>query len=190
MRKVKAQVPAEQRAAFFQLVEHPIARWPISTSSTTPSPGIAGSRCERCARELFADRPKQHSRATRKSRDRYHALNGGKWDGMMSQTHIGYTTWQQPEKDVMPEVKRVSAGAAPAPIKVRAARCSVGGKDEIAIDAARFTRSHDGKGLTWRTIPNLGRGAGRRHGVPAGTRRHDAGRCRVSRIRRQPAACG
>ncbi|MGA2131589.1 MAG: glycosyl hydrolase 115 family protein [Bryobacteraceae bacterium] len=31
-----------------------------------------------------------------------HALAGGKWDHMMDQTHIGYTGWQQPDKNNMP----------------------------------------------------------------------------------------
>ena len=33
----------------------------------------------------------------------YHALNGGKWNGMMLQTHIGYSSWQQPDEQEMPE---------------------------------------------------------------------------------------
>ena len=28
---------------------------------------------------------------------------------MMDQTHIGYTYWQQPEKQIMPEVKYVQS---------------------------------------------------------------------------------
>jgi hypothetical protein len=34
-------------------------------------------------------------------------LAGGKWDHMMSQTHIGYTYWQQPEQNNMPDVKEI-----------------------------------------------------------------------------------
>ncbi len=35
----------------------------------------------------------------------YHTkVAGGKWNHMMSQTHIGYTYWQQPEQNNMPEV--------------------------------------------------------------------------------------
>jgi hypothetical protein len=34
-------------------------------------------------------------------------LAGGKWNHMMSQTHIGYTYWQQPEQNNMPEVKEI-----------------------------------------------------------------------------------
>lgn len=35
-------------------------------------------------------------------------MSGGKWDHMMDQTHISYTYWQQPEKDVMPEVQTIN----------------------------------------------------------------------------------
>src|SRR6185369_17333314 len=42
-----------------------------------------------------------------------HDIAGGKWDHMMSQTHIGYTGWQQPETNVAPETKSVDAPAMP-----------------------------------------------------------------------------
>ncbi|AGA78921.1 glycosyl hydrolase 115 family protein [Echinicola vietnamensis] len=39
----------------------------------------------------------------------YHEdLSGGKWNHMMDQTHIGYTYWQEPKTNVMPEVKRIT----------------------------------------------------------------------------------
>lgn len=34
----------------------------------------------------------------------YHALNDGKWNHFMDQTHIGYTYWQQPDVQTMPDV--------------------------------------------------------------------------------------
>jgi hypothetical protein len=34
-------------------------------------------------------------------------LAGGKWKNMMNQTHIGYTYWQQPDKNSMPEVNKI-----------------------------------------------------------------------------------
>lgn len=36
----------------------------------------------------------------------YHSLNNGKWEHMMSQTHIGYHDWQEPEYQIMPEIFR------------------------------------------------------------------------------------
>jgi hypothetical protein len=38
---------------------------------------------------------------------KYHQLLNGKWNHMMSQTHIGYTYWQQPQKNVMPHTYRL-----------------------------------------------------------------------------------
>jgi N-acetyl-gamma-glutamylphosphate reductase len=39
----------------------------------------------------------------------YHTeLADGKWINMMNQTHIGYTYWQQPEKNSMPEVNSLT----------------------------------------------------------------------------------
>ncbi|KAL3485507.1 hypothetical protein BJX62DRAFT_229455 [Aspergillus germanicus] len=42
---------------------------------------------------------------------RYHRLNGGKWDKMASQSHIGYTNWQQPPANIMPNVSSVDSGS-------------------------------------------------------------------------------
>jgi hypothetical protein len=36
-----------------------------------------------------------------------HTLAGGRWDHMMDQTHIGYTYWQQPRSNSMPQVGEI-----------------------------------------------------------------------------------
>lgn len=36
----------------------------------------------------------------------HHDISGGKWNHMMDQIHIGYTYWQQPDKQVMPKIKK------------------------------------------------------------------------------------
>lgn len=43
-----------------------------------------------------------------------HTLARGKWDHMMDQTHIGYTGWQEPRTNVMPEVTTIEVGRAAA----------------------------------------------------------------------------
>lgn len=35
----------------------------------------------------------------------YHTIANGKWDGMMTQTHIGYSSWNDPKTNIMPKVK-------------------------------------------------------------------------------------
>ena len=39
----------------------------------------------------------------------YNYLNNGKWEHMMSQTHIGYHDWQEPEYQIMPEIRRLKS---------------------------------------------------------------------------------
>jgi hypothetical protein len=39
--------------------------------------------------------------------NQYNRLLDGKWDHMMDQTHIGYTSWNDPKTNVMPEVKEI-----------------------------------------------------------------------------------
>jgi len=169
MRMVQAQVPAEQRAAFFQLVEHPIS---ALFNLYELYFNVAFNRKLAAANDVranhHADFAENNFARDKQIADQYHSLNGGKWYGMMSQTHIGYAGWQQPEKDVMPEVKRVSADAASAPVPAAPAGVAVSGKSEIAIEAARFKRAHNGKGLAWRTIPNLGHGLGAVTALPQG----------------------
>src|SRR6186713_1495266 len=96
---------------------------------------------------------------------------------MMSQTHIGYTGWQQPETNVAPETKNVDGSAKPvshaahadnAPVQIAAreakqlSRNDAGGafvKSDggVAIEAEHYARAVSANGVSWRTIPNLGR---------------------------------
>jgi hypothetical protein len=41
-------------------------------------------------------------------------MAGGKWNHMMDQTHIGFTSWQDPKTNIMPEVKEIEVPAAAA----------------------------------------------------------------------------
>jgi hypothetical protein len=153
MAAVKRDVPQSQRDAYFQLVEHPILAfgnlyrlyYAVAWNRKLAAAGDARAN-------VFADRAEAAFERDRAITEAYHALNGRKWDGMMAQTHIGYTNWQQPDRQVMPAVKRV-AGSAGSVRFAAADRRSI----EDGIDGARYTRAIGGKGLTWRTIPHLGR---------------------------------
>ena len=95
----------------------------------------------------------------------YHSVSDGKWVGMMAQTHIGYTHWQQPPEQVMPIVTRVAPSSLPAlPATVAAAQPS----DLIVIEAPEVSRTVNGAGLTWRPIPHLGRTSGAITAFPQG----------------------
>lgn len=153
MLKAGARVPANGRDAFFQLVEHPIA---AMANLYRLYYAVAWNRRLAEANDSrangFADQAEKLFARDQELSDRYHAIAGGKWDGMMLQTHIGYTNWQQPEKQVMPEVKRVTG-------KSRSVADLHQGKAGVAttIEAGDCARAVGGKGLRWQVIPHLGR---------------------------------
>jgi hypothetical protein len=86
---------------------------------------------------------------------------------MMSQVHFGYTSWQQPDQEVMPEVKRV-ATSEPVPPIVFDDEKHVDVAGVIAIEAPHFSRAVNTKELTWRIIPRLGRTEGAVTAFPQG----------------------
>ena len=170
--KVKASLPQDQRDAFFQLVEHPI----IALSNLyqlyyavawNHRLGAAGDP----RANLFADRAEAAFRRDQAITDAYHAQHDGKWDGMMAQTHIGYSSWQEPKQQVPPELRRVASDQAPRPIEfapVSAGSATVAQGHVIAIEAPHYSRAVNGKALTWYAIPHLGRTLGAVTTLPQG----------------------
>jgi hypothetical protein len=104
--KISAQLPENQRDAFFELVLHPAKASELVTglyvtvarNHLYAAQGRAGTNdLAAQARALFqadADLSNQYN----------HTLAHGKWDHMMDQTHIGYTGWRDPPVNVMPAV--------------------------------------------------------------------------------------
>ena len=172
MLRVRSTLPPEQRAAYFQLVEHPIA---ALTNLYELYYAVAWNRRLAAAGDsranVFADRAEAAFRRDQEITNAYHALNGGKWDGMMAQTHIGYTGWQQPERQVMPQLKRVKKRGTPKPIVFVSPSNSsavAGEGDVIAIEAPHYSRAVDGKDLAWHVVPHLGRTLGAVTALPQG----------------------
>lgn len=109
--RVRAALPAEYNDAFVQLVWFPIQA----------SGNLSALHIETGRNRLYAAQGRWKAAETaagevrrRFARDReltavYHGLGDGKWDKMMSQTHVSYTGWQQPEVDVLPELSAASA---------------------------------------------------------------------------------
>jgi hypothetical protein len=153
MRAVAASIPPEQHAAWFQLVEHKVramANLYRLYYAVAWNRRLAAGQDARA--NLLADRAEAAFREDQALTDAYHALNGGKWDHMMAQTHIGYTTWQQPEVQVMPEVTRLPAREPAEPIAFGFTIAD----DPLVIEAPAFARAVGGKGLGWQVIPHLG----------------------------------
>lgn len=81
-------------------------------------------------------------------------LAGGKWDGMMDEVHIGYTTWHAPQYNIMPQVQRVEAGS------VRQGGYVYRGRGgQVVMEATRYYAATCAPGMAWTVIPHLGRTA-------------------------------
>ncbi len=151
---VKRQVPQQYEDAYFQLVEHPISAlsnlhdlyYAVAWNRRLAAAGDARAND-------FADRAEAAYRRDRDLTARYHAIAGGKWDGMMSQVHIGYTSWNDPPVQQMPGVKRIAAAAVAKPIVFGAPSAE---RSRITIEAPRYSRAQGGNGLAWKIIPGLG----------------------------------
>lgn len=79
-------------------------------------------------------------------------IAGGKWNHMMDQVHIGYTSWQEPRRNIMPKVNRVpQTRMAPLP------PVFVEKEGYVSIEAASYYRMNDGTNTNWIIIPDLGK---------------------------------
>jgi len=112
--RINKAMPSEFKDAYYQLVLHPVTtcanlnelRLTCGKNHLYAKQGRASTNdmAER-ARGLFA-KDKEISHYYNK------IMAGGKWNHMMDQTHISYTYWQQPNKDVMPKVQEIEVPAA------------------------------------------------------------------------------
>ncbi|PXA97721.1 hypothetical protein DMC47_12340, partial [Nostoc sp. 3335mG] len=139
------------RDAFYQLVAHPVeAAGNLARLYVTVARNRASAAAGDPAANALADQAERLFANDRAIRARYETLNGGKWRHMMAQTHIGYTSWQQPDADVMPEVRRVAPGTPRTPVAVQPVPRAV------EVDAAAFAAQHPAGQLRWVTVPQLG----------------------------------
>ena len=105
----------------------------------------------------------------------YHAVNNGKWNHMMDQTHIGYRIWQEPRVNKMPEVKYPGKDSAitiadkskmtmpqsmtikPSATKNKPGRFICEQDKCIAVEADHFTRAINSHDITWQVLPDHGK---------------------------------
>ena len=85
-----------------------------------------------------------------------HDIASGKWNGMMTQKHIGYRSWNDDfgPRDVLPRVQRVSLPATlhPQPFYVFTAKDGY-----VAMEAEHFYGKTDATEAQWTVLPYVGR---------------------------------
>ncbi len=107
--KIYNQISDPYKNAFYQLV-----LYPIKACANLNNLYVAAGKNRLYASQLrasandFADSVKKYFDEDYALARYYNrVMSDGKWDHMMDQTHIGYTYWQQPEKNVMPRVEYI-----------------------------------------------------------------------------------
>lgn len=101
-----AVLAPEKMDAYYQLV-----LYPVKASCIMYRLMISAAKCNYYARlgvsawRKYAEMARQ-AFADDAAETKYynHVLAGGKWDGMMDQPHIGQTSWQSAEENIMPEL--------------------------------------------------------------------------------------
>jgi len=109
------KMPAQFKDAYFQLVLHPVeACANLNELYYAAAKNKLYATQGRSATNIMAERVKALFKKDAEISNYYNkGMANGKWDHMMDQTHIGYTYWQQPPVDKMPDVTSIELPASP-----------------------------------------------------------------------------
>jgi hypothetical protein len=107
--EIEKKLPEEQKNAFYELVLY-----------LTKAPAVVNELYVTAAKnQLYASQGRARTNALADEAEALfkmdadlssyynHTLAGGKWDHMMDQTHIGWTSWNEPPVNVKPKVTRI-----------------------------------------------------------------------------------
>jgi Glycosyl hydrolase family 115/Gylcosyl hydrolase family 115 C-terminal domain/Glycosyl hydrolase family 67 N-terminus len=156
-KKVMEQLGSEYESAFFQLIHHPI-------TAVTNLYNMYHSQA--LNHHYYSKRNLKANGYARKVRDhyindsiislKYHTINDGKWNHMMSQTHIGYTYWQQPMRQIMPPTYRLANWEEDK--NNRADTLFQNSENsQISLDLTTVKLSSNSNDIQWVTMPNYGK---------------------------------
>jgi hypothetical protein len=155
---IKQKLPAADRDAFYELVLHPVqACANLNELYYTVALNQEAAKTNQPNTNALAEKAKALFAKDAEIKQRYHAVASGKWNHMMDQMHIGYTSWHDERADIMPAVVTLPAGAAPTPAPAPAAPAAA---PYAALDAENYTQAVNAGPITWQRLPDLGRTAG------------------------------
>jgi hypothetical protein len=158
---INRKLPATDRDAYFELVLHPVlACANLNELYYTVAQNREAAKTNQPITNELAEKSKALYANDAAIKNRYHAIAGGKWNHMMDQTHIGYTYWQQPEADKMPEVVTLPTGPTAAAAATAPQPTTVSNTAYVSLEAEHYTQAVNAGPITWQRLPDLGRTAG------------------------------
>ena len=174
--KIDAELAAEYKDAYFQLVLHPVRACAnlhelylmvaLNRQTTLHKPAVINS---------FADAANNAFQKDSLISLQYHRIANGKWNHMMDQTHIGYTYWQQPPVNRMPQVSYIPTDSSsssqtvtedvtltetvtPDPyVEKPAPNSFIERNGYVSMEAAHWTKAISSQNIKWKIIPDIGR---------------------------------
>ncbi|MBS1510329.1 MAG: glycosyl hydrolase 115 family protein [Bacteroidetes bacterium] len=187
---VNSTLPSAYRDAYFELVLHPVkACANLNAMYYNAALNKEAYANHWAVANVYADKVKELYDNDSLITLQYHQLKNGKWNYMMSQTHIGYTYWQQPPVQKMPEVKYVPLDSVkekksiPAADEARSAIPSSVKENAfyeeesngVVIEAYHFAKAANTDGITWTVLPDLGRTASAVEAFPVTAKQQQPG---------------
>jgi len=109
-KEIYNNLPSEYKDAYYQLVLFPVkACANLNEMHVTVGKNYLYAKQGRAATNLLAQGVKElFAKDTELTKYYHNEVADGKWNHMMSQTHIGYTTWDNPPENIMPKVKEIN----------------------------------------------------------------------------------
>ena len=172
--KISNDLPAEYKDAYFELVLFPVKAF-VNLNDlyvAVAKNRLLASENNPAANKL-ADEAKKYYEADSLLSNQYnHELANGKWNHMMDQTHIGYTYWQQPRVNKMPDVIYVSDNSekdesAKIDVRDKTSESLIPGNANgnvfyekngyVSIEAANYSKAINTKNIRWKVIPGIGK---------------------------------
>jgi hypothetical protein len=111
--KIYKNLPSEYKDAYYQLILFPVVAWAnLNEMYVTVGKNYLYVKQGRSATNILAEEVKKNFAKDAELTEYFHTkMANGKWNHMMSQTHIGYTTWDNPPENIMPKVKEIKIPA-------------------------------------------------------------------------------
>ena len=111
---IYGQLPPDAKDAYYQLVLFPVLACANLNELyfTVAKNRLYAAQGRAATNDLAAKAISLFEKDSLLSRDYNKKLAGGKWNHMMDQTHIGYTSWQEPRYNTMPRVDSITLSPA------------------------------------------------------------------------------
>lgn len=173
--KVKENLPKEYHDAYYHLVEHPIvASANLNELYIAAEKNKLYAEQEKTIANEYAQKVKELYVKDSLITKYYHEeLADGKWNGIMSQTHIGYTSWQSPQFNNIPKTVEVKLGGNTETNNTveesnasnnstvndipNDAKGFIENNGYISIEANNFSSKTEPQPFQWKVVENLGK---------------------------------